>query len=102
MEKLIELLNEYEWKKTYKEYMDYQINEELPYKLDSLKVLKWFIKRLVENDKLNFKEFDERPWKYLEYPIWSKDFFEVYSYKDVIMKLSISDTPIDDLISYLK
>ena len=38
MEKLIELLNEYEWKKTYKEYMDYQINEELPYKLDSLKV----------------------------------------------------------------
>lgn len=99
MEKLIELLNEYEWKKTYKEYMDYQINEELPYKLDSLKVLRWFIKRLVENDKIDQKgieyKFQDVLFELEEEIVKEKSDF-------LIMLLSISDTPIEDLISYLK
>jgi len=55
-----------------------------------------FIKWLVENDKINFYE-----WKFLEYPIWSNNYDEC-DYLDLIQWLAISDTPIDDLIYYLK
>lgn len=56
----------------------------------------WFIKWLVENDKINFYK-----WKFLEYPIWSNNYDEC-DYLDLIQWLAISDTPIDDLIYYLK
>ena len=60
----------------------------------------WFIKWLVENDKINFQIWN---WeKYLEYPIWSDNYDGVKDYKDIIQWLSISDTPIEDLISYLR
>ena len=61
----------------------------------------WFIKRLVDNDKiflwdiaLKVYNLDLRAGKhtYTEYPI----------YESLLMLLSISDTPIDDLVSYLK
>lgn len=60
-----------------------------------------FIWWLVENDKIDF-HIGSRWEKYLEYPIWSNNFDEVYDYKDIIQWLSISDTPIEELISYLK
>jgi hypothetical protein len=61
----------------------------------------WFIKWLVENNKIDFHIWSR--WeKYLEYPIWSDNLDEVHDYKDIIQRLSISDTPIEDLISYLK
>ena len=52
-----------------------------------------FIKRLVENDKINL---DEIP--YLTDELW----WGFDEYEEVIMILSISDTPIEDLISYLR
>ena len=53
----------------------------------------WFIKWLVENDKIDLDEIpyltDEHWWGFNEY-------------EEVIMILSISDTPIENLILYLK
>jgi len=70
--------------------------------LDSLKVLREFIKWLVENDKIDRDEiiinsdfmpiaFD-RKWEKYE---WSEE-------KQLLMLLSISDNPIGFLISILK
>ena len=103
MDKLIELLNEYEkevkkseivwsidndWdicRQTY-EWVDY--NEYTEYMNTNNLISKsfWFIKWLVENDKI-----DE-----------SKIFCDQWLYYSLLCKLAISDTPIDDLISYLR
>ena len=93
MEKLIELLNEYRKIDYVPEKMKnvLWVNEE---KIISKKY--WFIQWLVENDKIDFYE-----WKYLENPIWSNNYDEC-DYLELIQRLSISDTPIEDLISYLK
>ena len=93
MEKLIELLNEYRKIDYVPEKMKnvLWVNEE---KIISKKY--WFIEWLVENDKIDFYE-----WKYLENPIWSNNYDEC-DYLELIQRLSISDTPIEDLISYLK
>ena len=64
----------------------------------------WFIKRLVENDKIdlweklfNLTKNDNR--KSIICDLDNNDF----SWEDTfLMLLSISDTPIEDLISYLK
>ena len=48
----------------------------------------WFIKRLVENDKIDIEKFPQ--------------IMEYSDYESLLMLLSISDTPIEDLISYLK
>ena len=70
--------------------------------LDSLWILKRFVKWLVENDKIDF-EWMSWHWKIISYLADEKD----YKWNDikiwvVLMLLSISDTPIEDLISYLK
>ena len=53
-----------------------------------------FIKWLVENDKIDFEN---------NYLSISKTYIEEYpKYESLLMLLSISDTPIEDLISYLK
>ena len=59
-----------------------------------------FIKWLVENDKINKKKLDEAERR----PMYvTDDMFSLYKVDEcVIMLLSISDTPIEDLISYLK
>ena len=59
-----------------------------------------FIKRLVDNDKIDKKKLDEVERK----PMYVTDnMFSLYKVDEcVIMLLSISDTPIEDLISYLK
>jgi hypothetical protein len=51
----------------------------------------WFIKWLVDNDKIKLWAYDVE-WYH----------FNIHTYLDLIMLLSISDTPIDDLINYLK
>ena len=53
----------------------------------------WFIKWLVENDKIDISKI--KCW-------YVYNDTEEDKVKNVIMNLSISDTPIDDLISYLK
>ena len=62
----------------------------------------WFIQRLVENDKIDTECHKvlhtaraKAEWIWLECQ-WYSD------YESLLMLLSISDTPIDDLISYLK
>jgi hypothetical protein len=124
MEKLIELLNEYGHTSSCWPFETYRIEPATDY-ISSYLVLSrddnwewdwkdwhlpiprliskeyWFIKWLVENDKIDFHIWSR--WeKYLEYPIWSDNLDEVHDYKDIIQRLSISDTPIEDLISYLK
>lgn len=69
-----------------------------------------FIKRLVENDKIDIKklvvkwemrswwDFENKKWDEEEgEEIWNKYYSEL-----CLMLLSISDTPTEDLISYLK
>lgn len=114
MEKLIELFRDYvdnHWTDTkdiereywvidYWQWFQYWTREYLYEVIISKKF--WFIKWLVENDKIDRDEiiinsdfmpiaFD-RKWEKYE---WSEE-------KQLLMLLSISDTPIEDLISYLK
>ena len=117
--KLIELLNEYEkeknseyyeWEKwiwwpfllfrrdTYDEEWSHLYSDTADTYVISKKY--WFIKRLVENEKIDFKKHDW--YNYLENPIWSNNYDVVWDYKTIIQRLAISDTPIDDLILYLK
>lgn len=90
MEKLIELLSEYDeyrWEKR-RDYWWTKDKVELDVKMIIFKQF-WFIKWLVENDKINLDKIEfvgERTTKY----------------QSLLMLLSISDTPIEDLISYLK
>lgn len=78
--------------------------EELNGDLNKLSELKPFVKWLVDNDKIDFKKV---------YNVWTieKVFYyegqvdstEEFNREDeVLMLLAISDTPIEDLISYLK
>ena len=106
MEKLIELLNEYIKEKklwnTVKEIDDdffvNNYNNWDWYLCEQVMSKKfWFIERLVENKKIDFS------WE------WelSSDLVNLFERKvdnadSVIALLSISDNPIEDLISYLK
>lgn len=107
MEKLIELLNEYkETKKILNYDMDWQLEIDNAIYVNYPNIERlcwkqfWFIKRLVENDKIDLKEFHRLCWiinQDSEYWNWTPQ-----EYEQVIMYLSISDTPIEDLVSLLK
>jgi len=107
MEKLIELLNEYELGK---DNYSGVISEGDIYYYSVLYISKeyWFIKWLVENDKIDKNKIDTRLVKSVEshYDVdwwWVENSYEDYSDTDtLLMLLSISNSPIDDLISYLK
>ena len=70
----------------------------------------WFIKWLVENDKIERRNY----WNiyisdycdddiYLAYKKWEQWILHQYGLEDtLLMLLSISSSPIDDLISYLR
>ena len=93
MEKLIELLNEYERERkdcSKWDRFDLTIYE----KGICLAISKsyWFIKWLVENEKIDFSNID---FYFLQREQYTKT-------ESLLMLLSISDTPIEDLISYLK
>ena len=105
MEKLIELFKEYvdnHWTDTKdieKEYWvinDWQWflywTREYLYEVVVNKKF-WFIKWLVENDKIDRDKVDDK---------FERPFYWYTNYKIVLMLLSISSSPIDDLISYLK
>ena len=55
-----------------------------------------FIKRLVDNDKIDFVKLYDSVSNYCE------DLVPYPAYECLLMLLAISDTPIEDLISYLK
>ena len=122
MEKLIELLNEYqkglnekeENKRNYEMYERELKGDNIcmndlddPYewlnmywwyaKARIISKQFWFIKRLVDNDKIDHEKI--KSWELN----WSKWYFEtVQPEYFVIMLLAISENPIEDLISYLK
>ena len=94
MEKLIELLNEYgneicnHWG-NYQTDMDFTDRDTYWYMSKKF----WFIWWLVENDKIDRDKVDDK---------FERPFYWYTNYEIVLMLLSISDTPIEDLISYLK
>ena len=109
MEKLIELLNEYLDDGQERLYACYPLDEDFDkffhtkdweWTIEEAQVISkkfWFIERLVENDKIDFS------WEW-ELAIKLVNLFErkVDNADWVIALLSISDNPIEDLISYLK
>lgn len=94
MEKLVKLLNEFNegW-----HWRDENFDAN---KLLIISKEYWFIERLVKNDKIDLKEFHRLCWiinQDSEYWNWTPQ-----DYEQVIMYLSISDYPIEDLIIILK
>lgn len=59
-----------------------------------------FISRLVENEKIDFDKIIEKSEYLIEYR-WNKIDQNMFE-NTLLMLLSISDTPIEDLISYLR
>jgi hypothetical protein len=108
--KLLELLNEYEKETKNSEYSEwwgllwwrpqYLRCDTVESELLIISKGYRFIQRLVENDKIDKKKLDEAERR----PMYvTDDMFSLYKVDEcVIMLLSISDTPIEDLISYLK
>lgn len=94
MEKLIELLNEY-GNEICNHWGDYQTDMDFTdrdiYWYLSKKF--WFIKWLVENDKIDRERINDRWWD-MSIHFTDEQLF--------IMSLSISDTPIDFLCEILK
>lgn len=107
MEKLIELLNEYETKTVVHWYEWYwqdvlmcrYIKDNFEFYTDEAATIAiskyyWFAERLVKNNKIDISKL----WK--KSNMW---FGDKYTREEtLLMLLSISDTPIKDLISYLK
>ena len=104
--KLLELLNEYQNK-----YIpDYPIraSEETINSGREILISKryWFIKWLVENDKIDFDNRDLKDRfmnEFERYPQFQNNTINrEFNVNGLLMLLSISDIPIEDLISYLK
>ena len=93
MEKLLNLLNEY-WKDEI-ERDETEINRFYTW-IISKKF--WFIKWLVENDKIDLVNVI----KNIKWCPFDTHYWNMNKYECILMALSISDTPIEDLISYLK
>lgn len=93
MEKLIELLNEYENMEIFEDELDVYHKRLLIISKEF-----WFIKWLVENDKINKHGIPEF------YPVSDHCLECVYEWitDNTIMLLSIQKNPIDYLISLLK
>jgi len=108
MEKLIELLNEYEpyiqkdgerhdniW------YFVYKWGSAIfPKNVGESVIISksyGFIKWLVENDKINTESW---PLYWFHFIMHNRQPYSLY--ETILMILAISDTPIEDLISYLK
>ena len=106
MEKLVKLLNEYVWQDSY--WIDEFDNGAFiawwdgdQCFIDEHIISKnfWFIKWLVENDKINTKQLNLQVFK----SIFSADWTVYVSYDEIVlMLLSISDEPIGLLIDMLK
>ena len=121
MEKLVELLNEYEKSKyriswSYELEIDDETGEPTWWIIDSsedyfevtsyyitMKIISkrfWFIERLVKNDKVDFKKLHSEEWYYKLVIIC--DFNTDLRYDVLLMILSIQDNPIECLCSILK
>lgn len=102
MEKLIELLNEREMGEEWWEFYylsDWVIRDDWWNILYDYRIISkeyWFIEWLVENDKI---DYEKSPWEIM----FDDRMWTTFSLEDsIVMMLSISNTPIQDLISLLK
>ena len=95
MEKLIELLNEYETTLEPNEQIEWTENwvKSTPLVIISKKY--WFIKWLVENEKI---EWNNKDIAIKEWILWKS----IDNYHSLLMALAIQDEPINFLISILK
>lgn len=106
MQKLIELLNEYDkyrWEKR-RVYWWTKYKVELDVNLIISKKYE-FIKWLVDNDKIDFSLIPNKIkeiWIPMKINWEIKYWFDSSDYYWLLMLLSISDTPIEDLLLYLK
>ena len=97
--KLIELLNEYS------KNIWYFNEEDLQWQTKAWILSKdfWFIKWLVENDKIDNKKIADETYVKVNWEWYELILGCHYDlYQQTLMLLSISDTPIEDLILYLK
>lgn len=108
LEKLIELLNEY-WRQHEWVYrIDFQTDMDFTKREETLFCSKywWRIQRLVENDKIDFDNRDLKDRfmnEFERYPQFQNNTTNrEFNINGLLMLLSISDTPIDDLLLYLK
>lgn len=120
MEKIVELLNQFEKEKIINEW--WSVDEDDIYfwrSIENGKIVNWdydpdahsfmkeyiiskrfkFIKWLLENEKIETNNLSLKAFKNIFSGGW---FVEVSDLEVLLMLLSISDTPIEDLISYLK
>ena len=95
MEKLIELLNEYETTLEPNEQIEWTENWVKATPLTIISKQYWFIKWLVENEKIDY----EKVYNNSDYPMVKRDEF---LYEWLLMLLSIQDEPIEFLVSILK
>lgn len=111
MEKLIKLLDEYEWEEIEHWYIDWDIrrrvrnfdNEKNTWRQVSWETKRFgFIKWLVDNDKIDKDKLYKSEYKPYFWNRTTNAFSWFWAEDILLMLLSISDTPIDDLISYLK
>ena len=98
MEKLIELLNEYEkldvWSYDEEMWMPYfWYGYECDYETFLISKRYLFIQRLVENDKVDYMKIRDR---------WGDMQFHFTDEELLLMTLAIQDNPIEFLISILK
>lgn len=102
MEKLIELLNKYDKIKWDKEEPIYNWKIAIKTKIYQTYLVSaryWFIKWLVDNDKINTRNLNLQVFM----SMFSNDGTVEISYEELIlMLLAISDEPIELLISILK
>ena len=97
--KLLELLNEYS------KNIWYFNEEDLQWQTKAWILSKdfWFIKCLVENDKIDNKKIADETYVKVNWEWYELILGCHYDlYQQTLMLLSISDTPIEDLILYLK
>ena len=107
MEKLIKLLNEYKielhWvDRTYKDGFDLAYEQEYMRDFRVAYLISksfWFIKRLVQNDKIDRDKILKENWLFRKY---FYDLEYVKNYDRLVMWLSVEDNPTKFLISYLK
>ena len=106
MEKLQELLKEYQlskWEWVRLAWPDVEVNDKEELVLEATLISKkyWFIKWLVENDKIDYEKLSKEWFIVRTYDL--DEIGESFDYVErLLMLLSIKDNPIEFLVSILK
>ena len=98
MNKLLELLDEYRIEKGERNLNEFEVSQTL----DSLNYLRLFIKRLVDNDKIDKYKVIELEHNWIRPFKLDNLYWEIKLEERLLMLLSISDNPIEFLCSVIK